>query len=107
MSESMNQYKNVADLFEEEPVQWGLRGDPYLWREMREHFSAIPIPGSITDLEKEIEKAFLLIAGKHISSSEHFFVDRFAHGGMSSGYISPEFWRDRAMPLIKKRFEGK
>jgi hypothetical protein len=107
MGTSMNQYKNIADLFEEEPYQWGLRGDPHLWRKMREHFSAIPIPESITALVNEIEKAFLLIAGKHISSSEHFFVDRFAHGGMSNGYISPEFWRDRAMPLIIKRFEGK
>lgn len=103
----MNQYKYIGDLFEEEPLQWGLRGDPYLWREMRKHFYVIPIPGSVSDLEKEIEKAFLLIAGEPISSSEHFFVKRFAHGGMSSGYISPKFWCDQAMPLIKKRYSRK
>lgn len=70
-------------------------------------FICIPIPGSVIDLEKEIEKVFLLIAGKDISSSEHFIVERFAHGGMSSGYISPDFWRDQAMPLIRKRFAKK
>lgn len=27
---------NLASLFEEEPpFQWGLRGDPFLWREMK------------------------------------------------------------------------
>jgi len=29
----------VADLFDPEPEQWGLRGDPYLWREMKETFA--------------------------------------------------------------------
>jgi hypothetical protein len=29
---------SISDLFLPEPLQWGLRGDPYLWREMAEHF---------------------------------------------------------------------
>ena len=31
-----NFHKNtVSELFNEEPRQWGLRGDPFLWDEMR------------------------------------------------------------------------
>ena len=103
----MNQYNHIGDLFKEDPPQWGLRGDPYLWSEMRKYLSTIPIPDSISDLVKEIEKAFLFITGKPISSLQHFFVEQFAHGGMSSGYISPEFWREKVMPLIKKRYRRK
>jgi site-specific recombinase len=31
-------------IFNPELVQWGLRGDPYLWREMREHLKDRPLP---------------------------------------------------------------
>ena len=28
-------HMKVSEIFEDEPIQWGLRGDPYLWQEMR------------------------------------------------------------------------
>lgn len=102
----MKRYKNIGDLFEEEPTQWGLRGDPFLWREMRAYFSEIPVPGGVSELEQIIEEAFLNLTGQFMSISQHFQVERFAHGGMSSGAISPEFWREKALPLIKNRYAG-
>lgn len=36
----------MADLFHPEPQQWGFRGDPYLWRALREHLSGTRIPPS-------------------------------------------------------------
>jgi hypothetical protein len=95
--------RTIGDLLEHEPHQWGLRGDPYLWREMRIHFAETPIPQTADALLREIEKAFLLLTGRAISSTENFRVQRFAHGGMSSGLICPEFWRERALPLLTER----
>jgi len=104
MKVSMSRYQTIGELFEEEPVQWGLCGDPYLWREIRAHFSSTPLPPSIADLEKQIEQAFFMLSGQPLSSPKHFYVEKFAHGGMSSGGISPEFWNERALPLLKARF---
>jgi len=100
----MHRYKTIGDLFKKEPIQWGLRGDPYLWMEMGEYFSTVQIPSSVSDLEKEIERAFLLFTGKTLSHRENFFVEKYAHGGMSSGGISPEFWRNQAIPLLIERY---
>ena len=94
----------VASLFQEEPVQWGLRGDPYLWREMRSHFERTSLPDTAAELRVLIEIAFESLTGHSISASREFIVERFKHGGMSSGYISPDFWRDEAIPLLCARY---
>jgi hypothetical protein len=31
-------------------------------------------------------------------------IERYAHGGMSSGMISVEFWRKEILPLLKTRY---
>lgn len=101
----MNLSKTVASLFEKEPIQWGLRGDPHLWREMRLQFDRTPLPATADELAALIESAFGSLTGHSISESRPFFVERFSHGGMSSGYVSPEFWRDKAIPLFRARFD--
>ncbi len=90
-------------LFVEEPTQWGLRGDPYLWRAMREHFASTPLPSSVLEFDQVIAAAFEQLTMQSISSTNNFSVKEFAHGGMSSGGIAPEFWRAQALPLLKKR----
>lgn len=95
--------KYIAELFDDEPEHWGLRGDPYLWREFREHFSDTPVPSSSKTLEQEIENAFQLLTGQPLSSSADVHIERLAHGGMSSGWISPLFWREKVLPLLKTR----
>jgi hypothetical protein len=97
--------RTIGELFLEEPHQWGLRGDPHLWRAMREHFAAAPLPPTAAALSQALEAAFLQLTGHPLSATDRFFVERFAHGGMSSGHISPEFWRDTALPLIKSRYD--
>jgi hypothetical protein len=96
--------RTIGDLLEHEPHQWGLRGDPYLWRQMRIHFAETPIPPTVHALARDLESAFLLLSGRDISTTENFHVEQFAHGGMSSGGICPEFWRERALPLLRERF---
>jgi hypothetical protein len=33
----MNEYRTIGDLFEEELIQWGLRGDPVFYNKVRRH----------------------------------------------------------------------
>jgi hypothetical protein len=96
-------YRTIAQLFEEEPLQWGLRGDAYLWMAMRTHFSVTPLPSLGSNLDEQIEQAFQMLTGHPLSTPSTFHVRKFAHGGMSSGGISPEFWRDEALPLLRNR----
>lgn len=30
---------SIVCIFEEKPEQWGLRGDPYLWEDMKKEFT--------------------------------------------------------------------
>jgi len=97
---------SISTLFLPEPAQWGLRGDPYLWREMAGRFQGVPLPKSSSELRSAIEEAFLELAGHPVSYGRDFRVVRHAHGGMSSGCISTEFWRERGVPLLVFRFEA-
>jgi|GEM_PF-573716 len=96
-----------GQLFENEPTQWGLRGDPHLWQAMREHFKSTVLPAKICEIDELIETAFHKLTEYPISSDEAFLVERFAYGGMSSGMISPAFWRETAIPLLRYRYANK
>ena len=100
----MTNPKTVATLFEEEPMRWGLRGDPHLWNEMREHFEEKPLPESVDELIKLIETLFEALTGHPISERDSFVVERISDGGMSRGMISPEFWRDKVLPMLRVRY---
>jgi hypothetical protein len=100
----MAPYETVGQLLDVEPVQWGLRGDPYLWRQMRTHFSSMPLPASVVELRGLLERAFESLTGHPLSGVDCFYVEGFAHGGQSSGLISPEFWREKALTLLLNRY---
>ena len=93
----------VSDLFSPQPTQWGLRGDPYLWKEMRESFVGVVCPGTTEKLAALLGSKFEDLTGYPISHEEDFGIERFSHGGMSSGMISAEFWRLSAIPLLCTR----
>ncbi len=93
--------ETVASLFQDKPGQWGLRGDPYLWQEMADHFAHTPLPATAAELRALLETAFETLTGYPLSTDEKFFfIERFSHGGMSSGLVAPAFWRDKALPLL-------
>lgn len=97
-------------IFKPEPDQWGLRGDPFLWRAMARALSGRPFPETEEQLDSLIEAEFERLTGsslpgeKSISESDSIYVKRYAGGGMSSGHISPHFWRVTALPLFRARF---
>lgn len=97
--------KSVGSLFSPPPAQWGLRGDPYLWKDLSRVFRPVPLLDSADTLKAMLEAAFLALTAQPISTMEDMFhVERYAHGGMSSGHIAPDFWRERGFLLILERF---
>lgn len=97
---------SVATLFWPEPCRWGLRGDPYLWREMATCFECVGMPDSLGALSTVIEDAFVRLTGHPVSYTGHIYLARHAHGGISSGGISTLFWREHGIPLIQARFRA-
>jgi len=93
----------VSDLFQDDPQRWGLRGDPHLWREMRQHLEGVGCPTTSEGLASVIEAAFQELTGFPLSHADPIYVQKYSHGGMSSGYVDPKFWRETAVPLLQGR----
>jgi molybdenum cofactor cytidylyltransferase len=100
----MQPAKTLAGLFEEQPRQWRLRGDPHLWREMRDTLERYDYPDTEEQLTILLDQTYQQLTGMPLSHHEPFFIERFSHGGMSSGYVSPSFWVEIAIPLLRARY---
>ena len=97
----------ITSLFDPNPSRWGLRGDPYLWDELRSNFSAVPLPESAEVLQTLLEKEFETLTGTPLTTDQKIIViERLAHGGMSSGGVSIPFWRETAIPLLIERYKN-
>ena len=100
--------ERISNLFVDEPRQWGLRGDPFLWREMRERLASADPPDTPEQLRVVIETTFEELTGYPVSHAGHIHVERYRSHGMSSGMVDPRFWRETAIPLLQRRFaEGR
>lgn len=97
--------ETVSCLMTPKPQQWGLRGDPYLWEEMVNHLATTKIPDAINDLIAIIEKAFIELTEHPITYRDNFYTEKYSHGGMSSGHIDPQFWKNKIIPLVVERYE--
>jgi hypothetical protein len=108
----------VAALFEEEPRRWGLRGDPHLWHALRLRLADEDLPGSVEEVMDLVRAAFGELAGTDLDSApensapensapeQMVYREQYAHGGMSSGWISLGTWREQLMPLIADRLDA-
>ncbi|KAB3521010.1 hypothetical protein GC425_07245 [Corynebacterium sp. zg254] len=103
----------VSALFDGEPSQWGLRGDPYMWRDLQERFASTPLPETADELEVLIKGAFWAIieaeASRDASGNpkhwqKRYWIERFSHGGLSSGSVSMYFWDLYGFPMLVERF---
>lgn len=92
-----------SELFEPEPENWGLRGDPFLWRELKEHFGDKEIPDDESTLYLSIFRYCCDRCKVGLNMAETAFVEDYAKGGMSSGEVSCKWWRAIGIPLLLKR----
>jgi len=95
----------VSHLFTDGPGQYGLRGDINLWQAFEEETLTISWPNNVEELETILYKLYEELTGSTIKNKENFYVEKFATGGMSSGFICPEFWFKKGFPLIIERFK--
>jgi hypothetical protein len=100
----MHPQKDLAQIFENEPPHWGLRGDPYLWREMKNVLGSRAYPNTENELAFLLEQTYEQITGKSVREQDPIFVERYAHGGMSSGQVDPRFWIEMGFPLLLARY---
>lgn len=96
-------WASVADLFDPAPEQWGLRGDLFLWVELRQALCHVPVPEKKGALEQVIRCAYEALVVQPMDSSAEVYVPRLARGGMSSGMVSSEFWSRSFIPTIELR----
>lgn len=95
----------LSELFNPTPMPWGLRGDPCLWAEMALALADVPRPATEAQLNQLLEEVFERAVGLPAdSSATSAFVERYSHGGMSSGHVSLEFWRETGFPLLRSRY---
>lgn len=95
----------VGDLFAREPVQWGSRGDPYVWAAMAERLADVPMPSDWSELQVLLRQAFRDVVGVEPDelAPDANYLESVAHGGMSSGTVHIPTWRDRLIPILIDR----
>jgi hypothetical protein len=97
---------DFAALFERPLTQWGLRGDPHLWRAMRAALAGHPLPSGFWDVRSTVEREFERITGQRLTdTTEPLRVGEFVTGsGMSDGFVLPAFWSKTAIPILIDRW---
>lgn len=98
--------RSFSELFTPEPEQWGLRGDPHLWRRLSAYLAHLPPPCTEFELVDAFVATFELMTGQPLSSEGILHVKDLDGDGMSAGMVSPEFWRQHMLPLLVRRFHG-
>lgn len=95
----------MADLFDPEPATWGLRGDPYVWQALREHLSYMDMPESMDEVVRLLHASFDELVGLDLAGdpASSVYREQYANGGMSSGMVSLDTWRERLMPMLAAR----
>lgn len=98
----------IGALFDRGVTQWGLRGDVYLWQELRERFAETPLPPSWFDLRSQLRAAVEGIIGVPLETDrEAVYVPEFDPGrGMSAGSVSPAWWLRTGIPILLDRYDA-
>jgi hypothetical protein len=95
----------ISALFDPEPEMWGMRGDPHLWRALSAHLADHEVPASAEELASVLHAAFRELADTDLAKdpASSVYREQYAHGGMSSGMISLDTWRQQLMPMLAER----
>lgn len=96
-------YEKSALIFEE-PLQFGARGDYYLWLEMKAVFEDSEI-FKTDEFNEFLFFTFKNIIGEEPELGKNIYLPRYNFGGISSGEISCKFWLEIGFPLLKEQFE--
>ncbi len=89
------------------PELWGLRGDPFLWRELQSVFER-EMPQDGETFKTMLHAQFRIITGYGIEPGERYFVEKYnlGGGGISAGRVSADFWLETGFPRLIERFHA-
>ena len=96
--------KDLSVIFDERPKRWGLRGDPYLWEELREECVGKDLPLTPEGVVELVCTKFESVSGVPLTCDARPYVAKYAHGGMSSGQLSGLFWMGRGMAKLLQNY---
>lgn len=72
------QNNRLSELFSERPPHWGLRGDPYLWEDMKKTFADVEMPADKEEITQLISNTFKKLTGRNLND-EVLFSLLFIH----------------------------
>jgi hypothetical protein len=96
----------TASVFSEVPNCWGLKGDSFLWEEMKKHFSKTAEMPSERRFLDELYHAFKMLTGRSANSAHIFYMDRYEGEHITSGMVDPRSWDRVVFPMLISRFRG-
>ncbi|GIF73419.1 O-acetyl-ADP-ribose deacetylase [Asanoa siamensis] len=96
----------IGSLFDREPVQFSLRGDAYLWRDLRAQFADTPLPEDWFTLRKLLTDAIEQTTGKPIGEQVHLPEYDPGHG-MSAGAVHGPWWVHTGLPILLDRYTAR
>jgi hypothetical protein len=85
------------------PAQWGLRGDPGLWEEVR-RLAHLPDGASLDQVHSYLFGLFQGLTGGSLDDDGQIRVERLDGPGMSGGFVAPCFWREKMIPMVLQRY---
>ena len=92
--------KLIEDVFKIEPSQWGLRGNPTKWQELRNSLRDSTENLHQLEFEEALEKRFFAIVQKEEkqASNDIVWFEKFPQTGMSGGSISLKWRQEKGLP---------
>ena len=102
-----NPKRYLSELFAEKPRHFGLRGDQFFWADLESMFAFVEA-GTLNE-EEFIDGIYRLhrkVTGKELLVDQDVKVDKYAHGGMSSGKVSGVWWIKEGIPTLVERFNA-
>ena len=96
----------IEALFSNPPKQWGLRGDPALWRVLEADLTAQGIPSTATEFSQYLENYIHdLVAKSGQETAEQVYIPALSvTRGMSAGTIYVPWWFETGIPLLMERY---
>ncbi len=96
----------VSDIFADRPKQWGLRGDPFFWEDLKTVFAFDELsitPGTLAD---RICDVYQRVTGERLTTDSKGYVQKYDHGGMSSGQLDGKWILNTCIPMLQERLEN-
>jgi len=96
----------IAELFDPEPATWGLRGDPYVWRSLRTMLARRVLSSAEPEFLEILRSSFRWLTGNDPldETTDRIYREELARGGMTSGQVDLEVWRNVLIPLLVERW---